>query len=168
MINAYLASQKEIDDAAVHLLFSANRWEKQCVPCWLKLIAWLCLCSWLAMEPWCIISAGHVGDIRTPDTSIRSMRSEPLNLPLSAGRRCCERSPPARRSSWTATRTRAPRSPRQRPSRGWTWPGARRPTPGCPHPTWCCTLRSACLPSDEPGRAGLVMNAEPRRMSAGG
>lgn len=31
MINAYLTSQSEIDDAAVHLLFSANRWEKRCV-----------------------------------------------------------------------------------------------------------------------------------------
>lgn len=29
MINAYLTSQAEIDDAAVHLLFSANRWEKR-------------------------------------------------------------------------------------------------------------------------------------------
>lgn len=31
MINSYLTSQAEIDDAAVHLLFSANRWEKRCV-----------------------------------------------------------------------------------------------------------------------------------------
>ena len=30
MINSYLTSQSEIDDAAVHLLFSANRWEKRC------------------------------------------------------------------------------------------------------------------------------------------
>ena len=30
MINAYLTSQADIDDAAVHLLFSANRWEKRC------------------------------------------------------------------------------------------------------------------------------------------
>lgn len=29
MINAYLARSKELDDAAVHLLFSANRWEKR-------------------------------------------------------------------------------------------------------------------------------------------
>lgn len=29
MINSYLTSQSEIDDAAVHLLFSANRWEKR-------------------------------------------------------------------------------------------------------------------------------------------
>ncbi|KAI7842281.1 hypothetical protein COHA_003922 [Chlorella ohadii] len=29
MINSYLTSQAEIDDAAVHLLFSANRWEKR-------------------------------------------------------------------------------------------------------------------------------------------
>eukprot|EP00887_Chlorella_sp_A99_P004742 scaffold4.g4742.t1 len=29
MINAYLTSQADIDDAAVHLLFSANRWEKR-------------------------------------------------------------------------------------------------------------------------------------------
>lgn len=29
MINSYLTSQSEIDDAAVHLLFSANRWEKK-------------------------------------------------------------------------------------------------------------------------------------------
>ena len=32
MINSYLTSQSEIDDAAVHLLFSANRWEKRCGP----------------------------------------------------------------------------------------------------------------------------------------
>ena len=31
MINSYLTSQSEIDDAAVHLLFSANRWEKRWV-----------------------------------------------------------------------------------------------------------------------------------------
>jgi dTMP kinase len=30
MIDAYLRSQSELDDAAVHLLFSANRWEKRC------------------------------------------------------------------------------------------------------------------------------------------
>ena len=30
MIDAYLKSQSELDDAAVHLLFSANRWEKRC------------------------------------------------------------------------------------------------------------------------------------------
>lgn len=29
MINSYLTSEAEIDDAAVHLLFSANRWEKR-------------------------------------------------------------------------------------------------------------------------------------------
>lgn len=29
MINSYLTSQSEIDDAAVHLLFCANRWEKR-------------------------------------------------------------------------------------------------------------------------------------------
>lgn len=33
MINSYLTSQSEIDDAAVHLLFSANRWEKKCAVC---------------------------------------------------------------------------------------------------------------------------------------
>ena len=31
MINSYLTSQADIDDAAVHLLFSANRWEKRWV-----------------------------------------------------------------------------------------------------------------------------------------
>ena len=29
MINAYLTSETDIDDAAIHLLFSANRWEKR-------------------------------------------------------------------------------------------------------------------------------------------
>lgn len=29
MISAYLANEKELDDRAVHLLFSANRWEKR-------------------------------------------------------------------------------------------------------------------------------------------
>lgn len=27
MINAYLTNAKELDDRAIHLLFSANRWE---------------------------------------------------------------------------------------------------------------------------------------------
>ena len=34
MIDAYLTSQAEIDDAAVHLLFSANRWEKRQASVW--------------------------------------------------------------------------------------------------------------------------------------
>lgn len=29
MIDSYLQSKTELDDAAVHLLFSANRWEKR-------------------------------------------------------------------------------------------------------------------------------------------
>lgn len=29
MINSYLTKQSEADDAAMHLLFSANRWEKR-------------------------------------------------------------------------------------------------------------------------------------------
>eukprot|EP00884_Botryococcus_braunii_P015929 jgi/Botrbrau1/3019/Bobra.0070s0015.1 len=29
MINSYLGSEKDVDDAAIHLLFSANRWEKK-------------------------------------------------------------------------------------------------------------------------------------------
>jgi dTMP kinase len=34
-IDAYLRNAAELDDHAVHLLFSANRWEKRCVPsCW--------------------------------------------------------------------------------------------------------------------------------------
>ena len=32
MIDAYLRSSIELDDRAVHLLFSANRWETKCVP----------------------------------------------------------------------------------------------------------------------------------------
>ena len=31
MIDGYLASNVELDDAAVHLLFSSNRWEKRYV-----------------------------------------------------------------------------------------------------------------------------------------
>jgi len=27
MINSYLTNNKELDDRAIHLLFSANRWE---------------------------------------------------------------------------------------------------------------------------------------------
>lgn len=30
-INAYLTGAAEVDDRAIHLLFSANRWEKRCV-----------------------------------------------------------------------------------------------------------------------------------------
>lgn len=29
MISAYLANESELDDRAIHLLFSANRWEKR-------------------------------------------------------------------------------------------------------------------------------------------
>ena len=29
MINAYLTNSSELDDRAIHLLFSANRWEKR-------------------------------------------------------------------------------------------------------------------------------------------
>lgn len=32
MIDAYLRSSTQLDDAAIHLLFSANRWEKKCDP----------------------------------------------------------------------------------------------------------------------------------------
>ena len=32
MIDSYLTGKTETDDAAVHLLFSANRWEKRCSP----------------------------------------------------------------------------------------------------------------------------------------
>ena len=28
-LDAYLGSKTELDDAAIHLLFAANRWEKQ-------------------------------------------------------------------------------------------------------------------------------------------
>jgi dTMP kinase len=29
MISSYLSSQMDLDDASIHLLFSANRWEKR-------------------------------------------------------------------------------------------------------------------------------------------
>ena len=32
MIDAYLTCKAEADDATMHLLFSANRWEKRCAP----------------------------------------------------------------------------------------------------------------------------------------
>jgi hypothetical protein len=32
-IDAYLRNAADLDDHAVHLLFSANRWEKRCVAC---------------------------------------------------------------------------------------------------------------------------------------
>jgi dTMP kinase len=32
IINAYLAEGLAMNDNAMHLLFSANRWEKRCVP----------------------------------------------------------------------------------------------------------------------------------------
>jgi hypothetical protein len=32
MISSYLSSQLDLDDASIHLLFSANRLEKQLVP----------------------------------------------------------------------------------------------------------------------------------------
>lgn len=31
MISAYLSNQSQLDDHTIHLLFSANRWEKRCV-----------------------------------------------------------------------------------------------------------------------------------------
>ena len=30
LIDSYLNNREELDDAAVHLLYSANRWEKRC------------------------------------------------------------------------------------------------------------------------------------------
>jgi thymidylate kinase len=38
MINSYLTGETDADDAAVHLLFSANRWEKRWCPLHCKLI----------------------------------------------------------------------------------------------------------------------------------
>jgi len=35
MIDAYLRSTSELDDHAIHLLFSANRWELACVSSYL-------------------------------------------------------------------------------------------------------------------------------------
>jgi hypothetical protein len=32
MIDGYLKSAVDMDDRAIHLLFSANRWEKRCIP----------------------------------------------------------------------------------------------------------------------------------------
>ena len=32
MISSYLNSDSQLDDRTIHLLFSANRWEKRCVP----------------------------------------------------------------------------------------------------------------------------------------
>lgn len=32
MISSYLNSDSQLDDHTIHLLFSANRWEKRCVP----------------------------------------------------------------------------------------------------------------------------------------
>ena len=31
MISSYLANKSELDDRTIHLLFSANRWEKRCL-----------------------------------------------------------------------------------------------------------------------------------------
>ncbi|RYG56770.1 hypothetical protein EON66_02085 [archaeon] len=30
-INAYLTKEVDVDDHAIHLIFSANRWERRCV-----------------------------------------------------------------------------------------------------------------------------------------
>lgn len=32
MIDSYLSQKADLDDRAIHLLFSANRWERACVP----------------------------------------------------------------------------------------------------------------------------------------
>lgn len=31
MIDSYLSQKADLDDRAIHLLFSANRWERACV-----------------------------------------------------------------------------------------------------------------------------------------
>jgi hypothetical protein len=39
MIDAYLTNQVNTDDRAIHLLFAANRWEKEYVAC-----VYVCMC----------------------------------------------------------------------------------------------------------------------------
>jgi len=38
MIDSYLSQKADLDDRAIHLLFSANRWERACVPTLLALL----------------------------------------------------------------------------------------------------------------------------------
>jgi dTMP kinase len=38
MIDAYLRSENDLDDKAIHLLFSANRWEARFAVCFTELI----------------------------------------------------------------------------------------------------------------------------------
>lgn len=45
MISSYLTNESQLDDRAIHLLFSANRWEKRFVS--LSFYATLCGCLWI-------------------------------------------------------------------------------------------------------------------------
>lgn len=52
-INAYLTGGKELDDKAIHLLFSANRYEKRCAGAGAGVVsahAW-CWCCWCWLPP---------------------------------------------------------------------------------------------------------------------
>jgi dTMP kinase len=51
MIDSYLKATTELDDAAVHLLFSANRWEKRCVAARLRVSGPAAVCAALTSSP---------------------------------------------------------------------------------------------------------------------
>lgn len=91
MINSYLTSQSEIDDAAVHLLFSANRWEKKCVwhggwpsrGCGGQLIslALLCLLSW---------GAGSLHQARAVTRILLNLHAPLSTIPWQPGTSACQ------------------------------------------------------------------------------
>ena len=103
MLDAYLRGTPEgdADDAAVHLLFSANRWEKRCV--------------------------GGGGGVCAKSESLDTAHLPALTKGLACWRRCRR----ARRWWWTATRTAAWRSPPPSGCRGLGWTGARYGRESC-------------------------------------
>lgn len=51
MISSYLSNQSQLDDRAIHLLFSANRWEKRLVVLfYIPNAMWIILALWLKQE----------------------------------------------------------------------------------------------------------------------
>lgn len=136
MINAYLASSTELDDATIHLLFSANRWEKRCAypecgdSCGVDAPLSIILsssgpqhrrppCSWCGG---CATLLQTVSRIDSPSTT-------------PTGGSCWTRWRQARRWWWIGTRTPGRHSQPPRACPLWTCPGARwarcNPVAGC-------------------------------------
>lgn len=56
MISSYLANKSNLDDRAIHLLFSANRWEKR------STFTCLCICWSLSISCYIVPASIYIGD----------------------------------------------------------------------------------------------------------